>query len=234
MDNEILIERMFQALTAGDRVQARGIVNEITAEGVRAEQLVTDVYWPTLDLIQSYFRKDQLSMLGHHFATRLLRSLADQAQMHFEQQAPNGLKILAACGGTEPDELASSMAVDLIEAGGYEISFAGGGVPMDEIRQRIGDEQPNILLLFSAAAKDLPAIRALVDHLHETGVCPELQIVVGGGVFSRAVGLAEEVGADLFIPELGELVSTMREQRDLRANLAHRTVGQKRKTRRVA
>lgn len=229
MNKEVLIERLFQTLISGDRAGARGIVTETIEMGVPAEELLSEIFWPTLNLIQKLFRADQLSCLSHHFATRLMRSLADQAQARLAVAPANGRRILIACGGTEQDELAASMAVDLIEAGGFEVAFAGGGVPFDEIMARVGEDRPDILLLFSSAAKDLPEIRRLIDELHEVNVCPEMQIVVGGGVYGRAEGLAEEIGADLYIPELGEVVNLLLEENAKRAKSDQRTVGRKRR-----
>ncbi len=229
MNKEVLIERLFQTLISGDRAGSRGIVNETIEMGVPAEELLSEIFWPTLNLVQKLFRADQLSCLSHHFATRIMRSLADQAQTRLRVSPSNGKRILIACGGTEQDELAASMAVDLIEAGGFEVAFAGGGVPFDEIMARVGEDRPDILLLFSSAAKDLPEIRRLIDELHEVNVCPEMQIVVGGGVYGRAEGLAEEIGADLYVPELGQVVDLLLEQNTKRARSDQRTVGRKRR-----
>jgi len=230
VNKEVLIERLFQTLISGDRGGARGIVDETIEMGVPAEELLSEIFWPTLHLVQKLFRADQLSCLAHHFATRLMRSLADQAQTRLTVSPSNGKRILIACGGTEQDELAASMAVDLIEAGGFEVAFAGGGVPFDEIMARVGEDRPDILLLFSSAAKDLPEIRRIIDELHEVNVCPEMQIVVGGGVYGRAEGLAEEIGADLYIPELGQVVDLLLEQNTKRARSDQRTVGRKRRS----
>lgn len=229
MNKEVLIERLFQTLISGDRTGARNIVNETIEAGVPPEELLSEIFWPTLNLIQKLYRADQLTCLSHHFATRLMRSLADQAQSRLSVAPPNGRRILVVCGGTEQDELAASMAVDLIEAGGFEVAFAGGGVPFDEIMSRVGEERPDILLLFSSAAKDLPEIRRIIDELHEINVCPEMQIVVGGGVYGRAEGLAEEIGADLYIPDLRDVVGLLLERKSKRAASDQRTVGRKRR-----
>lgn len=229
MNKEVLIERLFQALISGDRCGARHIVDETIESGVPAEELLSEIFWPTLNLVQKLFRADQLSALSHHFATRLMRSLADQAQTRLTVRPSNGRRLLVACGGTEQDELAASMAVDLIEAGGFEVAFAGGGVPFDEIMARVGEDRPDMLLLFSSAAKDLPEIRRIIDELHEVNVCPEMQIVVGGGVYGRAEGLAEEIGADLYIPDLRDVVGLLVDQKTKRAKSDQRTVGRKRR-----
>lgn len=228
MNQEVLVERFFQALTLGDRALARGIINETIDAGITAEELTTDLFWPTLNLLYKMRRADQLPILEHNLAVRLLRNLADQAQPRLNWQGRNGRRVLALCGGTEPDELSAAMACDLIEAGGFDVAFAGGNIPADEVVARVGEDRPDILLLFSSAATDLPEIRRLIDELHSLNVCPNMQIVVGGGVYSRAEGLAEEIGADLFLPTLRDIVTEMVRQAARRAGADQRTVGKKR------
>lgn len=79
--------------------------------------------------------------------------------------------------------------------------------------------------MFCSAAADLPGIRGLIDTLRDVNACPETQIVVGGGVFNRAEGLAEEIGADLWASTPLDLVESIVHDPDQRATPEQRTVG---------
>ncbi|MCP3906261.1 MAG: hypothetical protein GY715_21770 [Planctomycetes bacterium] len=230
MNEEIIVERLFQALTAGDRACARGIVMETQLASLPAEELANRVFWPALEMINQLFRADQLTTLAHHYATRLLRSLVDQAQARYEQKARREHKILMFCGDREVDDLAAQLAADLLEADGYEVFFSGGGVANDEILEEVGVHRPQTLLMFGSAPGDAPNIRQLIDHIRSIGACPEMQIVVGGGVFNRAEGLAEEIGADLWACEPSELIERLGSERARRATPEQRTVGRNRRT----
>ena len=83
--------------------------------------------------------------------------------------------------------------------------------------------------MFASAPSDAPNIRVLIDHIREVDACPEMQIVVGGGVFNRAEGLAEEIGADLWATTPQELIQVLHEQKDRRATEEQRTVGRNRR-----
>lgn len=229
MDTQLTIERLFEALIQGDRNEARAIVQETASAGMEAETLVSEVFWPVYETVDKMFRNDQLSTLGHHFATRLLRVLVDQASLRFCPSASNGRRVLAFCGPTDADELGAQMSVDLLEQAGFELAFAGGGIANDEILERVQNQQPDVLLMFASAPGDLPNIRALIDTIQEIGATQDLQVVVGGGVFNRADGLAEEIGADLWATRPDELVSAMTAQPERRAAPDQRTVGRTRR-----
>lgn len=229
MMSEHHIERFFETLISGDRTAARAMVNEHLEAGLPPEDLLIELYWPTHEMVERLFRSDQLSMLAHHYATRLLRVLVDQTAARFVFETPQNRRILAFCGPTDAEELTGQMAVDLLELSGFEVRFAGGGIPRDEILAQVHEQRPDVLLLFGSGASDLPEIRQLIDSIREIGAAHETQIAVGGGVFNRASGLAEEIGADVWAADPLELVHVLIEAPEQRATADQRTVGRKRK-----
>jgi methanogenic corrinoid protein MtbC1 len=215
-DHEALVERFFETLINGDRPAARAVVDEVVEAGYTPDEVITELFWPTRELFEKLYRSDQLSQISYHYASRLLRVLVDQnasrlARHTFESPVGTGQNrlVLAYCGLSDAEELGAQMAVDLLEAGGFTVRFAGGGVPADEIHAQVQDLKPHALLMFCSAASDLPGIRQMFDTLREINACPNTQFVVGGGVFNRAEGLAEEIGADLSATDPLELVDLM-------------------------
>lgn len=234
-NQEVLIERFFECLISGDRPTARAIVAEAGKGGATAQTLITDLFWPTYEMIERLHRNDQLTKLSYHFATRLLRVLTDQTSQKLRLVGNgNGRTILALSGPSDADDLGAQMAVDLLEAAGFQITFAGGGVPTDEVMSYVNNNQPDVLLMFASAPGDLPEIRAVIDALDEIGAARKTQLVVGGGVFNRADGLAEEIGADLWASNPLDLVDSLIHDADRRAIPEQRTVGQKKKLRDAA
>ena len=99
-----------------------------------------------------------------------------------------------------------------------------------EILEEVGEQRPDILLMFASAPGDAPNIRQLIDSIRGIGACPDMQIVVGGGIFNRAEGLAEEIGADLWAKTPGDLLERLSTMHERRATAEQRTVGRHRKS----
>ena len=234
MSQDILVERFFETLISGHRSASRRIVAETLETGADPRQLITDLFWPTYEMVEKLFRSDQLTRLCHHMSTRLLRVLVDQNAARVATTASRNRTVFALCGPKEADELGAQMAVDLLECSGFEVSFAGGGIPNDEIVSHVHEAQPDVLLVFSSAPSDLPDVRELLDTLREINACPNLQVAVGGGVFNRAEGLAEEIGADLWARSPMELADLLIAQPTRRAANDHRSIGRRRRVRREA
>lgn len=233
MSQTILVERFFETLIAGDRPGSREIVRE-ALKGTTAGQVLTDLFWPTYESVEKLYRSDQLTKLNHHLATRLLRVLVDQNASLLKPKTSLGRSIFALCGPRDSDELGAQMAVDLLEEAGFDIRFAGGNIANDEIMSHVNNQPPDVLLMFASGANDLPNIRSLIDNLREIAACPNVQIAVGGGVFNRADGLAEEIGADLWANSPMAMVETLIADPARRAMQEQRTVGRKRRVKREA
>lgn len=229
--SEMVIERFFEVLIQGDRRGARQIVAEQTASGVDAESVLTELYWPAHQLIDRLFRNDQLSSLSHRVATRLLSVLIAQtaAEMGELPDAEGlGKSVFVYCGPNESDEIAANLLIELLERHGYTTVFAGGQIPCDELLSQLHESRPDAFVTFCASPKDLPELRAMLSELHSGGVCPGTQVILGGGVFARAEGLAEEMGADATANDPVGIVDIIANQSDLRADPSERDTTRRR------
>ncbi len=225
----VILERFFTCMISGDRNGARQIMDEVFSADVPAERVASNLIWPTMLQVSNLRRADQLSSLAYHYATRLLRGITDQLQLRYTQRDRRDLTALVISGPEETEELSGQLAADLLEADGYTVYYCGGGVANDEIVQQIGQLDIDKLVVFGSIPTTVPETRLLIDRLHDTGVCPKLQVIVGGGVFNRAEGLAEEIGADLWASDPIELVQVMAENTQRRMDSGQRTVGRKRR-----
>ena len=229
MRRDLIAERFFSALISGDRAGARELVEEAMGScGNRAEDVLVQLFWPTAEHIQRLYRADQLSRLAHNFSTRLMRSLAEQLQARLEQQERNGRTVLVVCGDDQGEELGAQICADLLEAHGFVVFFTGGGVANDELVSQVGQAKPHVLVVFGAIPATVPQTRQLIDRLHDIGLAPETQIVVGGGVFNRADELPMEIGADLWAGDPDELVQTVLAHPERRMTPDQRSVGGRR------
>src|SRR5439155_21999757 len=168
-----------------------------------------------------------------NLATRLNRTLTDQLCAQLVRKNSNGKKVLIFCGDDEPEELGGQICSDLFECDGWNVRFAGGGVPQDEVLKLIGDVRPHRLVMFGTLPSGVPLVRQLIDYLREINSCPEMQIMCCGGIYKRAEGLAEEIGADLYAPDAGEAVKVANAHPTKKATVDQQTVGRMRRIRKA-
>ncbi len=170
MCTDALRERFFDVLVSGDRVEARQVVLRALETGDSAIDLITELYWPTYERVEKLYRADHLSKLGHHYATRLLRVLADQTAGLITPTASNGRTVIVTCGPRDSDDLAGQLATDMLVSQGFTVHFGGGGIPNDELLAEVKLRDPAALVMFSSGANDLPFIREFIDTIR-TATC---------------------------------------------------------------
>ena len=61
-------------------------------------------------------------------------------------------------------------------------------------------------MLYGITAKESPRIRSLIDKIKSVNALPDLKVMLSGGVFERAEGLWEEIGADMYASNAAEAV----------------------------
>jgi methanogenic corrinoid protein MtbC1 len=223
-----------QILLAGDRAACRQLIDQTLASGRTAHQLLTSLIWPAMELLQELYRDDRISISQLNLATRLNRSVTDQLVALLPRGESNGQTVLLLCGNDEPEELGGQICADLFESAGYTVRFAGGGIPNDEVLRMIGELRPNLLVLFGTLPSGMPAARKLIDYLREVNSCPQMQVMCCGGIYRRAQGLAEEIGADLFATDAAAAVEVARKNPTRKATVDQQTVGRTRRIRKAA
>jgi methanogenic corrinoid protein MtbC1 len=218
-----------EPLIAGDRTAARSIIDKALDASISPVDLLNQVIWPTMEVLQSLYKEDRITKTQLNLATRLNRAITDQLCAKLERCELNGKKALIFCGSDEPEELGGQICADLFEAAGWEVKFAGGGVPEDEVLNLIGEFRPDLLVMFATLPSGVPAVRKLIDYLREVNSCPLMQIMCCGGIYKRAEGLSEEIGADLYAPDAAEAVTVASSHPTRRASVDQQTVGRTRR-----
>lgn len=221
-------------LLEGNRIAARNLLDTAIADGMSAASLLSDLVWPTMESIRAMFKEDTITQMQMNLATRLNRQMTDQLAAKLPMGTPNGRQVLIFCGNDEPEELGGQIAADLFESAGWTVKFGGGGVANDEILKMVGETRPELLVMFATLASGVPHVRKLIDYLRDVNCCPDMQVMCCGGIYKRAEGLADEIGADLYAPDAAEAVIVAETQSGRRASLDQQSVGRTRRIKKAA
>jgi methanogenic corrinoid protein MtbC1 len=204
MDFEKINVRYLENLLKGDRNGCREVLGQALQTGTPVNTVYTELFWPVMKIVESLFRENRIDTITEKIATRINRTLVDQLQSKLPKRENRNKSIVVVCADDEPEELGAQMCADLFESDGWNVRFIGGGVPNDEIMVLCGKMQPDVLFLYGTKPSGAPAVRQLIDGVRLVGSCPEMKIMLSGGIFNRAEGLWEEIGADLFAPTAKE------------------------------
>lgn len=198
MVKQDILARYLEPLLQGDRKACRAVIEETLQSGVPANSVYIYVIWPIMIEIKKLLCADKITPTQEHLATRINRTIVDQLQNKLPRRPRKSKKIAVCCAPDELQELGAQMIADLFESDGWEVRFLGGGLTNDDIYAFINEYAPDLLLIYGTTPRQAPDIRRLIDTIKTVNAWPHMRIMVSGGLFNRAEGLWEEIGADAF------------------------------------
>ncbi len=225
-----ILERYLDALLEGDRKLCRAVIEKTLQSGIPANSVYVDVIWPIITEIEHLRRCDKITAVREHLATRINRTIVDQLQNKLPRRPAKNKKIAVCCAPDEMQEVGAQMIADLFESDGWEVRFLGGGLTNNDILAFINEYAADILLIYGTAPRQAPNVRRLIDTIRAINAWPDMRIMLSGGVFNRAEGLSEEVGADLFAATALEAVQVASKEDEI-APYEQRMANRKRKGR---
>lgn len=229
MNHDMDVECLLSIAMSGNRHEARSFLDELFARGVTPQVVLRDIVMRAIDAFDVLERGDQISVAGANVAARILRLVMARACEHTPPENITGRSITLYCGAQLNEELIAEAMARLLEYDGHAVYFGGGGVPADEIQRAVMENTPGVLMLYASSAFDAPGLRQLIDSIRSSDACPGMQIAVGGGVFDRAPGLAEEIGADVWALDRGDLLRSLIDDAFRRAVPDQQTCGRGRR-----
>lgn len=206
MITEATFEQYLRGLIKGDRAQSRAVIEELLQHGVTAHNVYVNLIWPVMAGIEKMVREDKISLVQEHLATRINRTIVDQLQNKLPRHQHRGHRVVICCAQEELQELGAQMMADLFESDGWEVRFLGGGLTNDDVLAYINENSPQLLIIYGASPAQAPSIRSLIDTVRRVNAWPDMRIMVSGGLFNRAEGLWEEIGADMFASNAAEAI----------------------------
>ena len=214
MVNENLLENYLDALLTGDRNASRKVIEKALQTGIPANSVYMDIVWPIMVEVDRLWRSDKITSAQESFATRINRTIVDQLQNKLPCREVTEKKIVVYSASSEQGELGAQMIVDLFESNGWETRFLGGSVSTDDVMAFTQQYNPDILLVYGMNADKAPEVRQLINKTRQINAHPDMQIMLSGGIFDRAEGLWEEIGADLYAENPAQAIKIASMSRD--------------------
>jgi methanogenic corrinoid protein MtbC1 len=219
MIDEIFLQRYLEALLTGDRKQCRSVIEEILHHNSASiAGVYSDVIWPIMMEIDTLYRTERITSAQEHLANHINRTIVDQLQNKLPRQPQTGKKVVVCSSLRETSELGGQIIADMFESAGWDVKFLGGGLSNDDILTYIHQFCPDVLIIYGTEPNETPEIRGIIDRIREINAWPDMKIMLSGGIFGRAEGLWEEIGADLFAENATEAVQIASDENQTKCN----------------
>jgi len=198
------VDRLVEALTAGDATRAGADVRKVMSDGATAGDVYVHLIAPALHRVGQAWEHGEITVAEEHRASQIcIAIIARLSDLFRRRKAPRGTAVTL----TPPDErhgIASAMVADFLRAAGYDVHHLGADVPATDLAMFLR-VVPTDLVCFSVTQRlDAHTYHELTAACREQ--TPGPTTVFGGQGVDPAA--AEAVGA-IAVSDLGDLADRL-------------------------
>ena len=203
------LERLYDAVLAGNAKQAVAVTKEAVAAGVDPQVLLDEYMIPAMDEVGQRFESNEcfvpellISARAMKGAVEVIRPLLATAGAE-----PIGRVVIGTVQGDLHD-IGKNLVAIMLEGGGFEITDIGVDANADKFIDAINTKNPDIVALSALLTTTLPSMKNIIDRLTQAGVRQRVKVIVGGAPVTQ--DFADEIGADGYSDNAGGAVGLVR------------------------
>ena len=203
------LERLYDAVLAGNAKQAVAVTKEAVAAGVDPQVLLDEYMIPAMDEVGQRFESNEcfvpellISARAMKGAVEVIRPLLATAGAE-----PIGRVVIGTVQGDLHD-IGKNLVAIMLEGGGLEITDIGVDANADKFIDAINTKNPDIVALSALLTTTLPSMKNIIDRLTQAGVRQRVKVIVGGAPVTQ--DFADEIGADGYSDNAGGAVGLVR------------------------
>jgi 5-methyltetrahydrofolate--homocysteine methyltransferase len=190
-----MLEKVKQAVLAGDTSAAAQHVRDALADGVEPARILNTALIPAMDVVGREYES------GLRYIPEMLIS-AEAMKSAMEVLRPRladaGVELRARVivGTVEGDlhDIGKNLVSMMLEGAGYEVIDLGVQVTADEFADAVRSHKPQIVALSALLTTTMVHMRDVVQALDSEGVHDDIYILIGGAPVTQEY--ADEIGAD--------------------------------------
>ena len=203
------LERLYDAVLAGNAKQAVAITKEAVAAGVDPQVLLDEYMIPAMDEVGARFESNEcfvpellISARAMKGAVEVIRPLLATAGAE-----PIGRVVIGTVKGDLHD-IGKNLVAIMLEGGGFEITDIGVDANADKFIDAINTKNPDIVALSALLTTTLPSMKNIIDRMTQAGVRDRVKVIIGGAPVTQ--DFADEIGADGYSDNAGGAVGLVR------------------------
>jgi 5-methyltetrahydrofolate--homocysteine methyltransferase len=207
LESAELMERMQDDLYDGLAEEIAAGTRELLQRGMSPYDVLTKVLVAGMDIVGADFRDGVLFVPEVLMAAKAMKSgMAILRPLLAETGAPQvGTMVIGTVKGDIHD-IGKNLVAMMMEGAGFKVVNLGINVDADKFLAAIHEHKPDILGMSALLTTTMPYMGVVIKTLKETGIRPELIVLVGGAPLNAA--FAEEIEADAYCRDAAVAVTT--------------------------
>lgn len=199
--------QIYNALVKHDDGEAANLMREIQAS-FSLNVILLEILIPALVEIGEAWYRGEVRITTEHFASAFVRGrLLTMLQAYPARR--NIPSILVGCAPSEQHEIGSLMLAVMLRSEGYRVEYLGPDLPLEDLADYAGYEQPAMVILSSTLPSSAMEMRRFAARLKKLRKKPIF--AYGGAAFNFDPHLREQVEGEFLGNTLDEAVARIGE-----------------------
>ncbi len=188
------------AIIDGNTTVAVAAAQQMLAEEVEPQQIISDGVVPAMDTVGNNFETGEFylpEMMASAIATR---GVMDLLRPRLTETGAEPVA-RAALGTVKGDlhDIGKNLVAMMWEGAGFDVIDLGPDVPPEKFVETIQNEGIELVGLSALLTTTMPMMRTIIEAITEAGVRDQVKIMVGGP--GTNAQFAAEIGADGYAPD---------------------------------
>lgn len=207
LDDEELVQQMFDDLYDGLREEIEESVNILLERGWQPYEILTEALVAGMTIVGQDFRDGILFVPEVLLAANAMKGgMAILKPLLVETGAPKQGKMVIGTVKGDIHDIGKNLVAMMMEGAGFEVIDLGINNAVDSYLDALEAEKPDILGMSALLTTTMPYMKVVIDTLVEKGVRDDYIVLVGGAPLNEEFGRA--IGADAYCRDAAVAVET--------------------------
>jgi 5-methyltetrahydrofolate--homocysteine methyltransferase len=207
LDDEELVQQMFDDLYDGLKEEIEESVNILLERGWQPYNILTDALVGGMTIVGQDFRDGILFVPEVLQAANAMKGgMAILKPLLAETGAPRVGKMVIGTVKGDIHDIGKNLVAMMMEGAGFEVVDMGINNPVENYLEALETEQPDILGMSALLTTTMPYMKVVIDTMVEKGLRDDYIVLVGGAPLNEEFGKA--IGADAYCRDAAVAVET--------------------------
>ena len=199
------LEKLTDAIVAGNMPVATGIVNDAVKEGVSPQELISGYLIKGMETIGARFGAGQAFVPNLLMSARAMKGCLEilKPLMKGDTSISYGKIVIGTVRGDLHD-IGKNLVASMFEGSGFEVVNLGIDISADKFVNALKEQNADILVLSALLTTTMSYMKDVIKAVEDAGLRDRVKIMVGGAPVNAE--FAREIGADAYTADANEAV----------------------------
>lgn len=204
------LEKLTEAIVAGNLPTATALVNEAVTSGVAPQEIISTYLIKGMEIIGARFGAGQAFVPNLLMSARAMKGCLDilKPLLKGDTSISYGKVVIGTVKGDLHD-IGKNLVASMFEGSGFEVVNLGIDISADKFVTAVKENDADILVLSALLTTTMNYMKDVISAVNEAGLRDSVKIMVGGAPVNA--DFAKEIGADAYTADANEAVVVARQ-----------------------